>query len=58
MEAVYQILSEGQVTPGLFSRFTRRQVVSRCWRKEAGEWRLKDVPVIDDWKKEEYDFLV
>ena len=58
MEAVYQILSEGQVTPGLFSRFTRRQVVSRCWRKEAGEWRLKDVPFIDDWKKEEYDFLV
>ncbi len=58
MEAVYQILAEGQIDRSLFSHFSRRQVVKRCWRKEGGEWKLKDIPFVDDWDEEDYGFLV
>ena len=58
MEAVYQILTEGQIDRKLFSHFSRRQVVKRCWRKEDGEWKLKDIPFVDDWNEEDYGFLV
>ena len=42
----------------LVSDFVRRQVVTKCWRKEDGEWKIKDVPFIDDWSEEEYATLV
>ena len=42
----------------LFQNFTRRQVVTKCWRKEDGEWKIKDVPFIDDWSEEDYETLV
>lgn len=58
MEAVYQILTEGQIERELFSHFERRQVVTRCWRKENGNWQLKDIPFVDDWDEKDYQFLV
>jgi len=39
--------------PALLSRFNRYQEVKRCWRKEDGEWLLKDISFIDQWSDEE-----
>ena len=39
--------------PELFSKFNRYQEVKRCWRKENGEWLLKDISFIDQWSDEE-----
>lgn len=58
MEISYDILSESRIERSLFQHFVRRQEVTRCWRKEAGGWRLKDIAFVDDWKEAEYEFLV
>lgn len=42
----------------LFSAFHRRQVVTDCWRREAGEWAIKPDPFVDEWSAEDYAFLV
>lgn len=54
----YRSLSENEMNRELFSNFVRHQVVTKCWRKENGEWKIKDVPFIDDWSEEEYMTLV
>lgn len=38
--------------------FIRRQKVTKCWRKEHGEWKIKDDPFIDDWSESDYQILV
>ena len=30
----------------------------RCWRREGGEWVVRDDPFIDDWSEEDYRTLV
>ncbi|WP_455715405.1 GNAT family N-acetyltransferase [Anaerosporobacter sp.] len=42
----------------LFNHFKRHQEVTKCYRKIAGEWIIKDVPFIDEWSEEDYQFLV
>lgn len=54
----YRRINENEMNRELFSDFVRRQVVTKCWRKEDGEWKIKDVPFIDDWSEEEYATLV
>ena len=54
----YRSLRADELDRGLFSDFIRRQVVTKCWRKEDGEWKIKDVPFIDDWSEENYATLV
>ena len=54
----YRSINENEMNRELFSDFVRRQVVTKCWRKEDGEWKIKDVPFIDDWSEEEYATLV
>lgn len=54
----YRNLQENEIDRELFGGFIRRQVVTKCWRKEAGEWVIRDDPFIDDWTEEEYRFLV
>ena len=53
----YRTLLAEEVAPSLFSRFTRRQVVTRCLRRENGAWAVRDAPFIDDWSEEDYRFL-
>ena len=31
---------------------------NQCWRKEDGQWLIKDAPFIDDWTEEDYLFLI
>ena len=54
----YRSLRADELNRGLFSDFIRRQVVTKCWRKEKGEWKIKEVPFIDDWSEENYATLV
>ena len=54
----YRALSAGELTRELFRSFIRRQVVTKCWRREQGEWVVRDTPFIDDWSEEDYGFLV
>lgn len=54
----YRNLCENEINRDLFKSFVRRQVVSKCRRKENGEWIIKDAPFIDDWTEEDYKVLV
>ena len=54
----YRTLDEGEIDHALFHDFIRRQVVTKCWRKENGEWTIKDAPFIDDWTQEDYGVLI
>lgn len=56
--AIIKILSEPEVGRELFQHFNRHQEVSRCWRKEGGVWKLKDIAFVEEWKDAEYEFLV
>ena len=54
----FRWISADMLCRDLFNDFVRRQVVTQCWRKENGQWVIKDVPFIDDWGEKEYAFLV
>ena len=54
----YRSLREDEICRELFAGFIRRQVVTKCWRRENGEWVIRDDPFIDDWTEEEYQILV
>jgi len=52
-EICYRPLRAEELTEGLLTAFVRRQEVTACWRKVAGEWRLFNLPFVDDWSQEE-----
>lgn len=54
----YRTLSEEEITPALFRAFIRRQVVTKCWRRENGAWVIRDDPFIDNWDEKDYRFLI
>lgn len=59
MEAIkYRELAAEEICMELFRDFIRRQEVVKCYRKEKGEWVIRDDPFIDDWSEEDYGFLV
>ena len=54
----YRALCTEEISRELFRDFIRHQNVVKCWRKEDGEWRIKEDPFIDDWTEADYQFLV
>lgn len=54
----YRSLQENEINRELFHDFIRRQVVTKCWRREKGEWAIKDAPFIDDWTEQDYQVLI
>lgn len=54
----YRELKYEEITRNLFDKFQRRQEVTKCWRKENGEWVIKDDPFIDNWSEEDYMVLI
>ena len=52
----YRNIESEELNMDLFSDFIRHQVVTKVWRKENGEWIIKDDPFIDDWSPEDYAF--
>ena len=57
-EIQYKILKADELNRELFVPFSRRQIVTDCWRKIDGKWQVKADPFIDDWSEEDYAFLV
>ncbi len=53
----YRCLGEEEICPEVFSHFIRHQVVTKCWRREEGQWVIRDAPFIDDWGEREYQVL-
>lgn len=53
----YRNLSSDEISLELFKDFIRHQEVTKCWRKEEGEWVIKEAPFIDDWTQEDYQYL-
>ncbi|NLC79190.1 MAG: GNAT family N-acetyltransferase [Ruminococcaceae bacterium] len=53
----YKELKEAEITRELFSDFVRTQEVTRCWRKEEGEWVIKDIAFTENWGEKEYQTL-
>ena len=54
----YRMLAEEEICQELFCDFVRRQIVTKCWRKENGRWTVKDAPFVDDWTKDDYQTLI
>ena len=69
----YRPLQEQELCRDLFQSFIRRQVVTKCWRKDDGiskdngtskdnktssKWVIKDAPFIDDWTESDYQVLI
>lgn len=54
----YKILAADEINRELFAHFIRYQNVTKCFRKEHGEWVIRDAPFVDDWKEEDYAYLV
>jgi len=52
------MLEEDELCRELFHGFIRRQVVTKCWRRENGNWVIKDAPFIDDWSEGDYQTLI
>lgn len=53
----YRTISAGELRPEMFASFVRHQKVTKCWRREAGRWVIRDAPFIDDWTGEDYQTL-
>lgn len=58
IEVSIRLLSEDEITFSLFQRFNRRQEVTKCLRREKGNWVLKNDCFVDDWNESQYHFLV
>lgn len=57
-EAIYRPIGPEEVNRALFRSFERRQVVDRCWRREGGQWVIRQDPFVDQWSESDYAFLV
>lgn len=53
----FRPIGEGELTPCLFRFFDRFQIVERCWRKEDGNWVVKDIAFTERWTKRDYETL-
>ena len=54
----YRTLTENEICHDLFRHFIRHQVVTKCWRRNNGEWVIRYDPFIDEWTEEEYQELI
>lgn len=53
----YRELKKSEISESLFANFNRYQDVNKCWRKENGEWILKDIAFTEQWGSDEYKVL-
>lgn len=59
MESIdYKELNDAEINVALFSSFDRYQEVKKCWRKENGQWILKNIAFTEQWDSDEYKYLV
>ena len=59
MESIsYRKLKKTEIEIELFTGFNRYQEVKKCWRKESGEWILKEISFTEQWSPDEYESLI
>lgn len=56
-KTTYRTLAPEEMIPALFNHFERHQEVTHCWRKDGGEWVLKDIAFTEEWGPAEYEEL-
>lgn len=56
-EINYREIEEKEISLSLFTGFNRYQDVKKCWRKENGDWVLKDVAFTEQWGPKEFIYL-
>ena len=49
MKIVLKKLEAQDIREDFLDTFNRYQDVKKCWRKEKGEWVLKDIAFIEEW---------
>lgn len=54
----YRQLEADEICRELFAHFIRHQNVTKCRRREGGEWVMRDDPFTDDWTEKDYETLV
>lgn len=54
----YRALAGDELCRELFRDFIRRQAVTKCWRRERGQWLVRDDPFVDDWSEADYQTLI
>lgn len=54
----YRNLCSDDISRTLFDHFIRHQTVTKCWRRENGEWVVRDAPFVDDWSEDDYRSLL
>ena len=54
----FRTVAREELTMELFSQFRRRQVVDGCLRQEQEQWVVKSDPFVDQWSREDYEFLI
>ena len=54
----YRTLQANELCRDLYKDFIRHQNVTNCWRRENGEWVIKEDPFIDDWTEDDYQTLI
>ena len=54
----YREVQADEINRDLFKDFIRRQVVTKCWRKENGIWVIREDPFTDDWSESDYRILI
>lgn len=57
-QVLYRSLRADEINRELFRFFVRRQVVTKCWRRENGAWVVREEPFVDDWTEKDYEELV
>lgn len=56
--AVCRRLTAEEITLPVFLPFNRYQDVKKCWRKENGEWVLKEIAFVEQWDHKDKEYLV
>ncbi|QNO14181.1 GNAT family N-acetyltransferase [Alkalicella caledoniensis] len=51
-------LNKSQINIDIFVKFNRYQEVKKCWRKQNGDWVLKDIPFTENWSMDDYNTLI
>ena len=54
----FRTVAREELTMELCSQFRRRQVVDGCLRQEQEQWVVKSDPFVDQWSREDYEFLI
>lgn len=54
----YREIRKEELGLDLFENFERHQTVIDCLRRVQGQWVVKKAPFVDQWSREDYNFLV